>query len=544
MMRLFTYTIFITVFSLHLFSANISKEEAKLVASNFLFGEETTVKEVTSFSNANETQIYVINFSPEGWALVASNDRVRPIIGYSPTGYFNVNDVDYNIKDWLNIQLEQTENAVENTIWASEWKQLEKGKLPVLKSTAAVSPLLSVTWNQSSGWNRFCPIDDDGPGGKAYIGCVAVAMAQAMHHIQYPERPTGEKSYVQSPYGTIYLNYDNEDPYEWSQMSLTSSDDYNAHLLYHCAVSVEMDFGSGGSGAFTTRVPFSLKKYFGFSSTVECIDRYDDDTEWIALLKSELNKGNVVIYAGDPGTGAAGHAFNIDGYSASGYFHFNWGWSGSYNGYFSINDVAPGSYDFTSGQQAVIGIQAPYWGPTDIALSNKTVKANQPKGTVVGTVSVTDESEDDSFTFEVKGAPLFLEEGYADAKFYIEDMVLKTLEPLSTSAYPEVATIIVTDSEGLTYEESFEITIKQATAIKDINDETIKLYPNPVMDKLYIENTSQINRISVIDLSGKQVISLNYPDNEIDLSNLQKGIYLIQLETGNGDQVIRKIVKK
>ncbi len=143
-----------------------------------------------------------------------------------------------------------------------------------------------------------------------------------------------------------------------------------------------------------------------------------------------------MIYSGNPGTGEAGHAFNIDGYSASGYFHFNWGWSGKYNGYFSINNVAPGNNDFTQNQKVVSGISEPYWGPTNIALSSQIINENMPAGTVVGDISITDYSENDDFTIEVLGAPLFLEDGYAEAKFYEENMQLKTLEKLTAGPYP------------------------------------------------------------------------------------------------------------
>ncbi len=49
-----------------------------------------------------------------------------------------------------------------------------------------INPFIKVKWNQGAGWNMFCPMDEDGPGGHAYVGCVAVAMAQAMSVYEYP----------------------------------------------------------------------------------------------------------------------------------------------------------------------------------------------------------------------------------------------------------------------------------------------------------------------------------------------------------------------
>jgi len=49
-------------------------------------------------------------------------------------------------------------------------------------------------------------------------------------------------------------------------------------------------------------------------------------------------------------------AFNLDGYQGTNYFHFNWGWSGSYNGYFYLNNLNPGGDNFTNGQGAIINL--------------------------------------------------------------------------------------------------------------------------------------------------------------------------------------------
>jgi hypothetical protein len=54
------------------------------------------------------------------------------------------------------------------------------------------------------------------------------------------------------------------------------------------------------------------------------------------------------------GFGTAGHAFNIDGFNKD-HFHVNWGWSGSYNGYYLLTALKPGTSDFSQGEGAVMG---------------------------------------------------------------------------------------------------------------------------------------------------------------------------------------------
>ncbi len=530
------------------YSQIITVEKAQKIASNFVFGEQQNIKNYKVYGSDSTAQLYIVNFDPEGWAIVSSNNQVRPVIGYSSTGYFDKDLLSLNTKDWLDNQVMQIKKRDIDNDWSHEWEALETGKLPITKSASAVDPLLETKWDQGSGWNKLCPSYDEGPDGKAYIGCVAVAMAQALYHIKYPERPVGSKSYALEPYGTISTNFDNEAEYKWDLMALTSPDDYNCQLLYNCAVAVEMDFGGSGSGAYTTRVPFAFRNYFQFNDAVKCLERadYSTESEWVSILKEQLIDGNVLIYSGNPGTGEAGHAFNIDGYAASGYFHFNWGWSGAYNGYFSINAIAPGSNDFNSSQKAVINIAEPYWGPTDLELSNKTVDAGQPIGTVVGDITVTDNSDEDTFTFEVKGAPLFLEDGYAEAKFYEENMQLKTKEVLSKSSYPLTATIFVTDSELNTYKESFDITVTGGTSVSSV----IKLdepycYPNPANDIIKLVNTNAIESLNLIDISGKTIMSeIPVTDGYITVSHLKSGTYFIQLSLTNGSTTVEKIIIK
>ncbi len=56
---------------------------------------------------------------------------------------------------------------------------------------------------------------------------------------------------------------------------------------------------------------------------------------------TELEAGRPIVYRGGPDDGRSGHAWNIDGYG-DGYFHMNFGWSGSQNGYFTLDLINPG----------------------------------------------------------------------------------------------------------------------------------------------------------------------------------------------------------
>ena len=78
---------------------------------------------------------------------------------------------------------------------------------------------------------------------------------------------------------------------------------------------------------------------------------------WNLLIKTELDRLRPVYYNGQGDAG--GHAFVCDGYDANNYFHFNWGWSGSNNGYFLLSNLNPSTYEFNSQQAAIIGVRVP-----------------------------------------------------------------------------------------------------------------------------------------------------------------------------------------
>jgi hypothetical protein len=88
---------------------------------------------------------------------------------------------------------------------------------------------------------------------------------------------------------------------------------------------------------------------------------------WDELLYYELEEGRPLVFAGQSTGG--GHAFVVDGYEVrdgNGYFHVNWGWGGSCNGYYKISLLNPDesgtggsttSDGYSFQQQAIIGLQ-------------------------------------------------------------------------------------------------------------------------------------------------------------------------------------------
>ena len=503
----------------------VAPGEAEKVAERFIkvYGEEValTVDEIIPYTMDNGvTAYYYAILEPTGWIIVSGDDAMIPVIGYSFENEFSERSQwEESTRQWFTSIDRHIEKNLEKPQLPrhDQWEDLFEENATKSVTGTAVDPFIEVEWDQSSGWNQYCPEDEDGPGGHAYVGCVAVSMAQAMSVYQYPERPRGEHGYNSENYGYIYVDYDNQPAYDWSSMSLTSADDENARLLYHLAVSVDMGFSAYGSGAYTSKAPGVLRNYFGYSESLTYKRRsgYDKE-EWKQMLIDELLQGRPIIYSGDGDNGEAGHAFNIDGVGAGGtYYHLNWGWSGSMNGFFTLDDLTPGGSNFSYNQAAVLGIRPPAAGPFDIDLVDLEVYDQQPEGTPVGRVSVEDEFEENVYTYTLKGHFNVLLDDYGPANFYSENDSLKTKKVFDADEKDSDFLVIeVTDTAGNFYREEFTIPIQKSyygpTAMS-LSDNEVEEGKNPgyFVGVLHIEDDITSNTYDYSCTGGYDPVSLD-----------------------------------
>ncbi|MBO7493465.1 MAG: C10 family peptidase, partial [Bacteroidales bacterium] len=325
-----------------------------------------TGAEIDSDTRAVTDCYYVFSMQPAGFVIVAADTRVKPILGYSYSNNFVVEDMPDNIHYWLDNYKNQIKAVIDNDFQSDSeiretWSHLKSGQAMPSRSSTSVNPLLQTTWDQNCYYNQLCPEDAGGPCSHVYAGCVATAMAQVMRYWGWPTQGIGSHSYS-SDYGTLSVNFSTA-TYNFDNMpnALNSSTSASqkeevAKLIYHCGVAVNMGYAADGSGAYSSDVPSALYNYFAYSDngTYRYKSGYSE-TGWANLIKQELNNMRPVYYAGH---GTGGHAFVCDGYDENNLFHFNWGWSGSNNGYFELSTLNPSTYDFSESQTAVTGVTA------------------------------------------------------------------------------------------------------------------------------------------------------------------------------------------
>jgi hypothetical protein len=294
----------------------------------------------------------------DGFIIVSGDESMVPVLAYSFENKFPVSDsLPPNVKEWMKGVESQFEYAsnLKTKKRNPLWDFYSVKHIPDNKTVSKdVSPILPCTWNQGCGYNALCPVNASGPCGRVWAGCVATAMAQVMKYHAWPTSGIGSHSYTHYVYGLLSADF-GAAVYDWTSMSNTSGNAEVAELIYHCGVSVNMNYSPSGSGAYTSDVATSLKTYFDYTKNLLFTSKSSyTDENWAKLLRAEIDEGRPLVYQGYGPSG--GHAFNIDGYQGTDYFHLNWGWGGSYNGYYYLNDLTPGSYSFTNGQATIVGV--------------------------------------------------------------------------------------------------------------------------------------------------------------------------------------------
>ena len=318
-------------------------------------------QELTLVSNEG---VFIYNIGGQGFVIISGNTVLPPVLAWSDQGVFpNLEEAPDNYSSWIRHYDEMIDFAEANHIGPEPkiqclWDEAAQGIFGT-RDAQTVDPLVSTHWNQDCYYNEYCPEAPGwgwggwggGPCGHCYAGCVATAMAQVMKYWNYPETGFGSHSYVHSEYGEQSANFA-ATTYHWDQMpnDVWNSNDAVATLLYHCGVSVNMNYSGSGSGAQSADVEVAMRSYFGYcGAKYRQKTNYQEDA-WIAMLKAELDLSHPIYYSG--ANGDSGHAFVCDGYDSNDLMHFNFGWSGSGDGYYSTYDVN----GFNQGQAVVSNV--------------------------------------------------------------------------------------------------------------------------------------------------------------------------------------------
>lgn len=312
-----------------------------------------------SVVDADEALMYIYNRADaQGFVIISGDDGTRSVVAYSDEGSFEMNDI-ADATRWM------------LSAWCDQIEATRAGDIPPLNGGVifdddgeVIDELLYETakWNQGEPYNRLSPVYR---AGTSPSGCVATAISIVMRYYQWPDCGVGT-----TPAYTIH--YKNEDNptldqdmpipanelghmYDWKKLLMKyergkyteAQGDEVAKLMYDVGTVMSMGWGPGASGAVTGYSASRLPKYFKYGKGAMWIgDGMYTRKEWFALLRENLQ-----IYGPMVGAGG-GHAYVLDGYDNKGYFHLNYGWGGSADGYYYLPDN-----DFTRSMGALFYLE-------------------------------------------------------------------------------------------------------------------------------------------------------------------------------------------
>ena len=311
--------------------------------------QKAKAKSRTATTASPSDAYYVFNNDAGGFVIIAGDDAVTPVLGYTSTGSFDAENLPDGLKDLL--------KSYERQI-AALGSSYQANQTATRAAFTGEKLLNTAKWNQNDPFNKYTP-------NNYVTGCVATAGAIVMKHHGYPAKGTGSHSYTWNG-KTLSANFE-EHTYDWASMPAQyngndAAFDGVATLMSDLGVAVEMQYAKSGSGAYIGNLISALQKYFGYSKLTYLASIDDVGAEaWNAKLRGEIDGNRPILYsASDASSG--GHSFIIDGYKDES-FSVNWGWGGYCNGFYQIGALNPESAGkptgdkYNIGQTAVIGLQ-------------------------------------------------------------------------------------------------------------------------------------------------------------------------------------------
>ncbi len=216
------------------------------------------VKSTNTLAFADESVLYVVEYTTGGYAVVSGDRSAPPVLGYCDVGSSDTVQMPPGLRYLLHryaVEIAalrssssaeaQTVREENNRLWA---ELLAPASTTRASNTNALDPLLVTQWSQGStdleeqkkSFNRLCPA-----GYPA--GCTAVAMAQILYYWDCRVDPQGQHSYHWRK-GDKTLSADfGGTRYPWNKMEISNPDDDNSTLIFHTGVSCEMNYKENGS---------------------------------------------------------------------------------------------------------------------------------------------------------------------------------------------------------------------------------------------------------------------------------------------------------
>jgi len=401
------------------FGAPVSFETAQSIANNYLQQNGKSAVKLTQVKKKRDVAPFFV-FSKgagKGFVVVAANDVASPIFCETDEGDYDENNLPPaffwmmdNYESYIS-DAEKNKRSQDGETKA-QWEKYSKPSNQTRGEVRAKTFLLTTKWNQFEPFNLYAPRNSRTYAGescsnitiRAYAGCVAVSMAQIMKYHKYPAQLTQDiPSYKPAngllasttiPGRTIAqagtFNYnDMLDTYDVKGYSISCVEGYPsggntqekavANLMYCAAIAFQAKwFNQNGTGAYIGDEANALKNYFGYDVTNITIT--NNSAAMRDTIANNIARSQPIIGQG------GGHTYNIDGYDPTDQqIHVNYGYGGSGDGWFAMNNVRYGSNNNSPGNMSV---NIKPRGGSNPTPTNYTITFNSNGGSAVAAATV------------------------------------------------------------------------------------------------------------------------------------------------------------
>ncbi len=336
----------------------LTTNETERAANSFLRERncDLSIESVNHLQIHGKMKINVVNLEPKGFILMSVSKDDVPVLGYSFSSDLEINEKNSHIyKKFLSKMILLNRSYFSEADNILEWDLLISGQSvdrPVdywpPSGTTTTGGWIETSWEQYAPYNMFCPNDPVNQSQRSLAGCPSVAMSMIVdfHKQTNSTTFTQDDSYIAQPGYTIGVDHDN-----WGFLSFPEvnsyiaqvqncynnntslSDTLKAALIFACGIAArQQSYTSGGSGTYFTPQIENGYRRFGFNNAVTLID---SDIDLFERLKQNMMLGLPAQMCALISTGG-GHQIIVDGYNTNEEFHFNFGWGGMADGWYSF----------------------------------------------------------------------------------------------------------------------------------------------------------------------------------------------------------------
>ena len=361
----------------------ITKAKALQLAQEYLVPGHTmslvaeAKPRMAAVADGDNAPYYVISRGEnKGFVIVAGDDCLPEILGYTEQGDFDASDLPPALQDMLDCWQATVEEAQADGSNVAK-AAARKAQRRAAGNRVNIAPFVSSHWHQSSPYNDNCPVitadGNSSKGKKALSGCVATAASQILYYWRRDLPSTLQAATPTYGYGgaPVTRSVPKGTPMKWDLMLDqygSESQEYKqavAEFVFAVGAATWLTYGDGGGEATSgniEKIPYTFSAYFGMNGgTVHYRNSYSQEG-WTQLIYDELAKGRPVMYTGQHPTNG-GHAVFVHGYQASTdkfYYNFGWGAGNGYDGYYTTT-LEDGMNGFNSYQSALIGAYPKSW---------------------------------------------------------------------------------------------------------------------------------------------------------------------------------------